>query len=413
MFSQFRNAVEHLATQPMRRSSSQDSDASNGMSRTNSVEGGVSSPTQLADSALSNIRKSLQAQRPVTPARAGINGVAGGGAHDPNKSRSRLEERLRASLSFGIGEMSGPSTELNTPISTKAPTPLPTTDATPASPTKTPLPDSPISLAAENGTGIQPPPLSLGDPLGASSAVSSSFHPPISPTTKSKPESDLPVDITDTADNVPLNQPTPLHHSMEFVDSSPVEMLERVAEWEEDDEGFQGRRYAEAQMPLPPTPPSESSELPPALPPTSGLEHQPTAVDDTDKDDVSPAVPTNPPPTGPGTEADLAITAIPSTNNADGDAAGTDVDALRQQLNRFKERFTGREETYIYQCTLTGWVCADVSSSFKRLQAERLAADKLLQDLTPLQSIQDTDGLREYIKNINLQSEVRRHTTPR
>ena len=53
-----------------------------------------------------------------------------------------------------------------------------------------------------------------------------------------------------------------------------------------------------------------------------------------------------------------------------------------------------------------------MSSSFKRLQAEKLAADKLLQELTPLQTIQDTEGLKEYIKNINLQSEVRGHTMP-
>ena len=53
-----------------------------------------------------------------------------------------------------------------------------------------------------------------------------------------------------------------------------------------------------------------------------------------------------------------------------------------------------------------------MSSSFKRLQAEKLAADKLLQELTPLQTIQDVEGLKEYIKNINLQSEVRGHTIP-
>ena len=245
------------------------------------------------------------------------------------------------------------------------------------------------------------------------SSTTSSSRPPISPTTKSRQESDPPVDITDKADDVPLNQPTPLHHSVKSMDNSQVEKLERVAEWEEDDEGFQGRRYAEAQMPLPPTPPSESSELPPAHPPTSDLEHQSTVVDDTDKDDASPSVPTNPSLTDPRTEADLEVAATPPTNNIDGDAAGTDVDALRQQLKRFKERFTGKEKAYVYRCTLTECVCADVSSSFKRLQAERLAADKLLQDLTPLQSIQDTDGLREYIMNINLQSEVRRHTSPR
>src|ERR1700753_2073581 len=105
MFTQFRNAVEHLAAQPMRRSTSQDSDTSNIMSRTNSSDGGVPSSTQLADSALSSIRKSLQAQRSSSPTRAGTSGTVSGGAYDPNKPRSRLEERLRASLSFGIGEV--------------------------------------------------------------------------------------------------------------------------------------------------------------------------------------------------------------------------------------------------------------------------------------------------------------------
>lgn len=411
MFSQFRNAVEHLAAQPIRRSTSQDSDTSNVMSRTNSGEGGLPSSTQLADSALSSVRKSLQTQRPSSPAQAGTNGTASGGVHDPNKPRSRLEERLRASLSFGIGEVSGPSTEVNTPISTKASTPLPETDATPLSPTHTPLPESPISPTTENGTGsFSSLLLTLGDPLGASSAVSSTTslsHPLDSPTTKSEPQLEPPVVTTlKIDDDVPLSQPTPVHHGFNSVDISPAKKLERVVELEEDDEEFQGRKYAEAQMPLPPTPPPESPELPSADPPTSNPEHHSAAVDDVDKDGVSPPVTTDPPQTNPNTEADLTGATISSTNNPDGDAAGTDVEALRQQLKRFKERFTGSETIDIDRSKLTGGIRVDVSSSFKRLQAEKLAADKLLQELTPLQSIQDAEGLKEYIKNINLQSEV-------
>ncbi|KAF9785533.1 hypothetical protein BJ322DRAFT_1006501 [Thelephora terrestris] len=300
MFSQFRNAVEHLAVQPMRRSSSQDSDTSNIMSRTNSGEGGLPPSVQLADSALSSIRRSLQAQRPSSPARNNTNSPAVGGVHDPNKPRSRLEERLRASLSFGIGEVSGPSTEVNTPISTQAPTPLPGIDTAPLSPTQTPLPDSPIdSPSAESGT---------------------------------------------------------------------------------------------AQMPLPPSPPPTSLKLPSVGPSTSDPEHQPTVADDTDTGDVSLPIPTAPPQNDLDPGAEVTNATISSSNNNEGDTAGADVEALRQQLKRFKERFT------------------DVSSSFKRLQAEKLAADRLLQELTPLQTIQDTEGLKEYIKNINLQSEVRLHS---
>ena len=139
-----------------------------------------------------------------------------------------------------------------------------------------------------------------------------------------------------------------MHHALKFVVSSPVEKLERVVELENDDEEFQGRRYAEAQMPLPPTPPPESSDLPP-VDPTSNPEHQPTVVDEADKDDVSPLVTTN----RSRTDLDTTSATISSTNNPDGDASGADVEALRQQLKRFKERFTGSETTRIDRSILT------------------------------------------------------------
>ena len=116
--------------------------------------------------------------------------------------------------------------------------------------------------------------------------------------------------------------------------------LERVVELEEDDEEFEGRRYAEAQMPLPPTPPPSSPKPPSVRPSTPGPEHQPAVVDDANMGDVSPPVPIDPPRNDLDTEADVTSATIPST---DGDAAGTDVEALRQQLKRFKERFTGSE----------------------------------------------------------------------
>jgi len=110
-----------------------------------------------------------------------------------------------------------------------------------------------------------------------------------------------------------------------------------VVELEDEDEEFQGRRYAEAQMPLPPSPPPVSAELPPIDPP----EHQPTLDGDTDKGGVSPPSTTDPSQPDPDTEVDPTNLTIPPVNNTDGDAAGVDVEALRQQLKRFKERFTG------------------------------------------------------------------------
>ena len=352
MFSQFRNAVENLAAQPMRRSISQDSDTTNIMSRTNSGEGGASSSGHLADSALSSIRKSLQAQRSSSPARAGPNGTANGGLHDPHKSRSRLEERLRASLAFGIGEVSNPSTEVstnatNTPTSMKAPIPLPgRTDTTALSPTLTPLPDSPIgSPIIESGTVSLSSLLGLGDPLDESSAVhsTSSSHPLVSLAHKFKPQPEHPL----STNGEPLTESTPAHQRSMSVDSSPSEKLDKVVELEEDDEEFHGRRYAETQMPLPPSPPPESAKLPPADPLSSPPEYQPTVGVSTGKGDISPPLASDPPQTDPDAEADPMSTTAPPVNNTDGDAAGADVEALRQQLKRFKERFAGNEATDI------------------------------------------------------------------
>lgn len=51
-------------------------------------------------------------------------------------------------------------------------------------------------------------------------------------------------------------------------------------------------------------------------------------------------------------------------------------------------------------------VRTDVSTSFKRLQAEKLAADKVLQEFTPVGSVQEVDALRDYMQNMNLKTEV-------
>lgn len=51
----------------------------------------------------------------------------------------------------------------------------------------------------------------------------------------------------------------------------------------------------------------------------------------------------------------------------------------------------------------------DVSTSFKRLQAEKAAADAILRELTPLETISDSQALRDFVQNVVLKSEVRLH----
>ena len=48
----------------------------------------------------------------------------------------------------------------------------------------------------------------------------------------------------------------------------------------------------------------------------------------------------------------------------------------------------------------------DVSASFKRLQAEKAAADAVLRDITPLESISDAEAFRAHLKNLSFKAEV-------
>lgn len=194
MFSGFRQAVESLAAVQHSPKSSQDASSStadsssldtNGAARSSldaqSIRASLSSSSQLAEVALSNLRKSLITQRPASPAQrpgspasgqgqraasgsvsveqnagSGSAGGAGAGAIRSSGSRTTLEDRLRAK--FSIGDASNASTPASSirssPIPASSPSPAHAhTTATapvpvlvtehPLSPASTPLPESP------------------------------------------------------------------------------------------------------------------------------------------------------------------------------------------------------------------------------------------------------------------------------
>ena len=104
MFSQFRQAVENLA--PLPRSSLDghpaDTLRDNNLSRSNSLDSPShpSSPmssSQLAESALSNLRKSLASQRSGS---AGSFSKQATTSPREGRTKSRLEDRLRAATSI-------------------------------------------------------------------------------------------------------------------------------------------------------------------------------------------------------------------------------------------------------------------------------------------------------------------------
>lgn len=189
MFSGFRNVMDSLAqpqprpTHPGRAESQefsrdpdrlerQHSRGGHGGSASFDISSVAQSTGNLAESAFSNLRKSLAVQRPFAAAGSPSAEAARFGSTSPEPERERelkpvskpaLEDRLRAS--FAIGDVSGSPT----PSTSHAPSPRPSQPAAPMpiqvlSPKSTPLPDTPpVSPLAVDLTSPPIQPLRLED----------------------------------------------------------------------------------------------------------------------------------------------------------------------------------------------------------------------------------------------------------
>ncbi|KAL5535605.1 hypothetical protein ACEPAF_3699 [Sanghuangporus sanghuang] len=235
MFS-FRNVMENIAQpQPQTRTSHPGRSESQEVSPTSQSTGVdrqhsrgspsfdltsvAQSTSHLAESAFSNLRKSLAAQRPfnvVSPSAESARAASTSPQSDRELkpvSKPNLEDRLRAS--FTIGDISGSPT----PDPSHAPSPKPQQPAANAvlSPPSTPLPDSPptsFDLTSPLQSGPQSPPASADDhPLAESlTEISIDKSPTImrnrgirialSPTRSRYPEADVPLPL---ASPVPTN----------------------------------------------------------------------------------------------------------------------------------------------------------------------------------------------------------------
>ncbi|KAJ7293654.1 hypothetical protein C8J57DRAFT_1429415 [Mycena rebaudengoi] len=136
-----------------------------------------------------------------------------------------------------------------------------------------------------------------------------------------------------------------------------------------------------------PPPPSEPE---PALSSPIKLDEHPPAV--------APQLPSEPAAPAPSSiddtveESDIALPSVePDVDvlEISDDSSGiVDVDALQARLKLVNQRFS------------------DVSTSFKRLRAEKASADAVFRDLTPLESISDSQALRDFVQNVILKSEI-------
>jgi len=96
----------------------------------------------------------------------------------------------------------------------------------------------------------------------------------------------------------------------------------------------------------------------------------------------------------------------PETSAAfDSNIDGADVDALRQRLQLVEQKFAG---TPLLKCVgvLLMDQLIDASVAFKKLQTGKAAADTVIHELTPLEGVEDVEGLRDYLRNMTLKNEV-------
>ncbi|KAF5375140.1 hypothetical protein D9758_000209 [Tetrapyrgos nigripes] len=384
MFSQFRQAVETFAPQQTRKGS-QDAEGPSHAARSQSIDSQrPDSPGQLAESALSSLRKSF-APRSASPASAKSPITS-------PRTKSTLEERLRA-VTHTLGEASNGTT----PTSSRA-SPLPMKVAVdhPLSPTSTPLPDSPIvspivSPALEHvGHNLSLSVASLSDVTPAAEPASVSEQEPVEEnapndtipsvsteeaTHQSPPSASVGKEVEESAkDNAPPGQDVEdeieeVIESLAIADESdptttkPVEPLSNEGTVMESNDDVSTVVAEEAEKEMEDVPTQHERSASPVF-----------------------AIGTNVvAEIGKDVEASIAQN---GRNTSPGVNTGTNVEELQERLKLVEQRFT------------------DVSKSFKRLQAEKVAADSVLRELTPVETLQDSEGLRSYLQNIASKVEI-------
>ncbi|KAJ3935388.1 MAG: hypothetical protein NXY57DRAFT_502190 [Lentinula lateritia] len=356
MFSQFRHAVETLAPHP--RISTDETPHSDGDSpssnpRSQSID--LTSPTQLAENALSSLsslRKSFSPTLPGTPSPPNTKSPSTPRPSTPRPYKSTLEERLRAATAFTIGEASNSTTPQPSARASPAPSIVPRDQPlSPVSPLSTPLPESPIS---QSSTESEPP----QDPLGNLSLdVNPSGR--VEPPTDATVSVDLAVGNLETSEKRSHPGPAPDVIGTTTENSSNTE--------EQVDGIVEGIAQDEVIAPIELNAFKDTKEA--------------TDTEAAEEPSISPINKVQ--ALDSESSSSTSVTLVPSSTT-------TTVEVLQERLKLVEQRFT------------------DVSTSFKRLQAEKTAADTVLREFTPLESLRESDALRDYLQNVLLKTELSR-----
>ncbi|KAL0951091.1 hypothetical protein HGRIS_007829 [Hohenbuehelia grisea] len=276
MFSQLRNAVENLAHVPIPqpRRGSDATDGRESMSRSASLDlnpnrqpSSPLSSSQLADSAIANLRKSFASNRSASPASTSRRPTVPHSQSDKDVRKMNLEERLRAN--FTIGDVSTGTT----PAASSRASPKPETPARVTSPSSVPLPDTPPMsplVAASN-----PPPIAEEIPKSPEPASSlegdTAPEPSLNVSEKSErhPEAEIPLPEDEAVESTPAADDTdsekPDHPLGDVADSAAVpDGTERPDEATQVDVSSPKNTVPETENNSDEVPPTENSTQPPA-----------------------------------------------------------------------------------------------------------------------------------------------------
>ncbi|KAL0072039.1 hypothetical protein AAF712_000962 [Marasmius tenuissimus] len=314
---------------------------------------GDASSGQSAENSLTNLRKSLASQRSGSPT--------------PKSSTSTkkftLEERLRGAVSKTNHDSSGRA----------SPSPSPSVSSSvvkehPLSPTSAPLPESrPTSPPTAEAQAPLLAELLSKDSENISSSVTEESPKPVE--TQDVP---IPPNPTETE---PIPDP-PLDTT---VKEAPAVVT--------DDSTIQS-------LPEQETSTSNSSEAGQNEVDTGESTNEPTTTVEDDRESTDKPTttvedektPAEEPPLSPTAPAD--VEAVHERQPSPSSTTSPTVEELQERLQLVERRFN------------------DVSTSFKRLQAEKLAADAVIREFTPLETFQDNGALREYFQNMKLKAEI-------
>ncbi|KAI0067728.1 hypothetical protein BV25DRAFT_1834756 [Artomyces pyxidatus] len=258
-------------------------------------------------------------------------------------SKRRLEDRLRAS--FAVGDASSPTTPSTS--SRASPAPVPVVEH-PLSPTAIPLPTS--------------PPVDIpGTPIPDLSHPLSQSPPPLSLTSHTRRPSDT---ISNSGDSE--------------------------------------ERHNEADIPLPLSPVSDNGHLA-SQASFEQLVAEPTTATSFPRLEEEIALPPSAPEASEGSR-DHSETATKAESVEASLVPSDQAEAHMLPLIINSQGDTSEQSAATDAAPHSG--VEDISASFKKLQSEKMEADKLLQEFTPVQSIQDTQGLRDHFESMQLKAEI-------